>query len=137
MKKALILAGFLALAPMAHSAPLATRGSRCQDEVCFEQARQDWRVAIALADGRYAHRIDKMLAKWTQKGFPETYIAPAFAKIDAQFHKEVMAAGMVWFYEVQGYDREHTTAIVDSTVINAEIEINQTLIPLWLGQSGE
>lgn len=113
--------------------PTNERGMLCQDEVCFEQQRALWQERLVLAEGHHAMRLAKLLSKWTEKGFPEgNWLEVKYAKIHVQFLHEVHTAGTVWFFNVQGYDRDHERAFVEALVSNSEIDINRAIINNWL-----
>ena len=113
------------------------RGSRCHDQLCWNLEHMKWQMALAQADGRYAHRIANMLAKWTLLGFPEDgFIEKKYLKIHNEFLTEVEIAGNEWLFETQGYDRATERAIENNLVNVAEAEIDNGVVSSWLYQKG-
>lgn len=113
--------------------PTNIRGGLCQDTVCFEQQREFWRERVLIAEGHHAMRLAKLLARWTELGFPDgNWLEVHYAKIHEKFILEVHFAAIVWFFNTQGYDRDHERAFVEELVDQAEIDINRAVINNWL-----
>lgn len=145
MKRIAVITLLLSLAMPAYSKGIQySRGSRCHDQVCWNMERSQWQQAAALADGRMAFRIEKMLQKWTSLGFPEgvdknglTFIQKHYNKIHQQFILEMRTAGIRWFFETQGYSHDNSIAKSDALVDIAEENIIHTEVSVWLYQAGQ
>ena len=121
--------------------PIVARGSYCHDQACWDLEQNVWSQAVARAEGRMAHRIANMLARWAELGFPvdpnpkKDYIQKTYAHIHGMYVNEIRQAGLVWFFEVQGYDLAHSHAIEDNLISITEENVIGAVVSTWLYSS--
>jgi hypothetical protein len=130
-----LLFAALAMPAYGHTIHEFPRGSRCHDEVCWNMERTIWREATATADGHMANRIEIMLARWTDLGFPDGFIEKHYHIIHSEFIAEMRRAGHRWFFETQGFDNAETVAKSDALVDIAERNIIHAEVSVWLFQA--